>query len=116
MGLEQISCYAGFYASVVVDTTTLPDIRSGSTVPSGARFTVRGSNFYLWPDEIVLGYNQARVVDTQMPSAGIFRLVSKTNHELVFESTGTYDYSTGHVFNVFGTPFDPRRRVLTYTT
>lgn len=97
-----------------MDSATLPVVEVGDTISEGDTFTVRGENFSLWPDDIVLAYNARDVYDDDFPSFHLMKLSSKTDDSLVFEATETQTFSFGHVFNVFGTPTDRPREVLEY--
>lgn len=98
----------------MVDLTTLPRVETGNTVPLGQRFIVKGDNFDKWPNELVLGYKGEDVLSERFPSYAILKLISKSNTELTFESVREHEFSTAHVFNVFGSPFDTPRTILDY--
>lgn len=98
----------------MVDRTTLPNIREGETLTEGQRFTIIGSGFNSWPNEIVLSYNDITALDVEFGGQYLMRLVGKTNNSLVFEVVMTYTYGAEHIWNVFATPNDKPRRLLIY--
>lgn len=89
---------------------------ANETVVQGTRFEVLGRNFYNWPGELVLGFNESPVVSSQVGS-GLMKLVGRTSTKLIFEVVEhDIQYGVNHTWNVFGTPFEPTREVLSYDT
>ena len=101
---------------MTIDAVTLPSFSAGATLEEGQHFLIKGENFGLWPDEIVLGYDENEVVNADVPSR-LFRLVSKTSTELDFVVQETHTYATAaRVWSYFGSPFDSPRTLLEYET
>lgn len=99
-----------------MDATTLPKFQAGTQTRQGDRFIVKGRNFDLWPSEIVLTWNDEFVVEGVLPSPTIFRLVERTDTELIFEVTEPYFYNNPHEWVYFATPFSVPRSLLSYST
>lgn len=97
----------------MIDRATLPLTQANEEIPAGRRFEVLGQNFNLWPDEIVLGYYNV-VVTSQPLTGALLKLVEKTNTRLVFEAVESRVISSVHQWNVFGSPFEPERSLLSY--
>lgn len=86
---------------------------NGDSTVVGQRFTVRGYNFSLWPDELVNSYLE-NTIETVSRSYAMLKLVSKTDNEMVFEVTVAHNWTSLHVFDLFGTPSEPPRTLLEY--
>lgn len=98
----------------MVDRTTLPQIAAGETITAGQRFTVLGSGFNSWPNEIVLSFNEENINTADYGGIFLMKLVGKTNNSLEFEVASTYAYDNDHTWNVFGTPIARPRTILDY--
>lgn len=98
----------------MIDATTLPTIQANEQIVAGRRFIVVGEGFDRWPDEIVLGYDEDRVLEGELPSYQLLRLVSKTDTELVFEAMETHRFGVEHIFVYFGAGFEVPRSILQY--
>ena len=100
----------------MIDPTTLPTIQAGS-LSVGQQYSIKGRNFNLWPDELVLSYRSDNfALNVALPAFQLMKLVSKSNTELVFEVTMNHDYTAVQKWNVFATPFGVPRTFLDYTT
>ena len=99
---------------MTIDAATLPNFEAGATLTEGQLFTIRGSRFDLWPNEIVLGYAQG-YVESSDGSIYTMVLTEKNENSLVFRVRGTNTYTVPHTWNVFGTPSAPPRSILSYT-
>lgn len=97
----------------MIDRTTLPRIPANEQFGVGQQFVVRGFNFEMLPDDLVLGMDRDIVLQAQT-SKGLMRLVSKTASELIFtpEYTDSFSYVTN--WNILGSPYLPPRQVLSY--
>ena len=97
----------------MIDRTALPLIPANAILTVGQRFKIVGENFEVWPDEIVLGYDD-RVLSSIMPAPYVMRLVEKTSKEMVFEVTQTSEYLDEHNWTLFATGFGVPRKLLEY--
>lgn len=113
MGAVPARCHTGFYSGVVIDRTTLPRIPANVQFEVGQQFVIRGINFDIWPNDLVLGISRDIVLQAQT-SKGLMRMVSKTATEIIFtpEYTDSFNYTT--TWDVIGNPYLPPRQVLTY--
>lgn len=98
----------------MVDRTTLPLVAAGETLTAGQRFTILGSGFNSWPNEIVLSYNEGNIELEDIGTPYLMKLIGKTNNSLVFEVVITHTYGIEHTWSEFGTPINKPRKVLTY--
>lgn len=99
---------------MTIDAATLPSIGAGATLQEGETFTVRGTNFDLWPDEIVLGYTVDAVRTFNEPIR-LLVLAQKTQNTLVFRVQQTFTYEQAHRWIYFGSPSTAPRYILEYT-
>lgn len=100
---------------MTIDAATLPRTEAGATLNRGQLFTVRGSGFANWPDEIVLGYAEGNVLNSDEAVRNL-PLESKTDTELVFKVVEPFTYQQEHTWGIFGTPTLAPRSILNYTT
>ena len=98
----------------MIDRTTLPVVEQGQALTEGQRFSIKGTDFEKWPDEIVLGYSESRVLNEDIGNPYLMKLVSKTDSELVFEVIEGFTFNTMHTWNIFATPFERPRVILAY--
>lgn len=98
----------------MIDHTTLPFVPANTTLTVGQRFTVVGSGFQAWPDELVLSYRDAVAQTEPMPSYNLMRLVSKTDTELVFDVLVEHEFAADHEWSSFCAGLNPPREMLAY--
>lgn len=100
----------------MIDPTTLPLLPAGAPTTVGQQFTIRGTKFDLWPDDIVLGFEENYVRNTELPSDRLMKLVSKTDSELIFEVVERGSFQSEHLWSYFGAGLDTPRELLKYHT
>lgn len=98
---------------MTIDAVTLPSFSAGATLNQGDLFTITGSKFDIWPDEIVLGYNETYVKSENSLNATM-ELVEKKPSSLVFRVRETRTYPAAHAWSFFGTPSRAPRMLLDY--
>lgn len=92
---------------------TLPRNTANETLNEGQTFTITGANFNLWPSDIVVGYSMG-VVQSGVEPAQLMVLTSKTPTQMVFRVQKTHTYGVARMWNIFGSPNNPPRTILTY--
>lgn len=75
---------------------------------------MKGRDFDIWPNEIVLASNQTPIQNVESPSFYLMKLVNKTNDELVFEVQVGNTFEENRYWHFFGTPYNMPRTLLEY--
>lgn len=100
---------------MTIVAATLPHTEAGATLNEGETFVVRGSGFFNWPDEVVLGFNSSYVTDFDDLSETLV-VVGRTSDSITFRVRKTYTYDWALDWQFFGTPLAAPRTLLEYDT
>ena len=100
----------------MIDPTTLPRFEANVVIPAGTIFEVKGLNYNLWPQDVVLSFNTSYALEEETPSVRVLREISRTNTSMLFVVDIPPSFSTPHTFTVFAAPRNIPREILQYTT
>lgn len=98
-----------FRLSVVVLRDSLP-IATTRLYPSGSTFIIRGFNFDLLPNEVVIGWSASNAITYEVTS--ILFMISKSSYEATFEFREDYYPSSVHLYEFFASGFVVPRSLL----
>ena len=100
---------------MTIDAATLPQNEAGATLELGQEFVVRGNGLNNWPEDIVIGFNETNVTNSN-DLTYTMELVGRTSESLTFRVRRTETYNNAHIWRYFGTPSEAPRTILEYDT
>lgn len=98
----------------MIDPATLPVTIGGNEISSGTTYEVKGLNFNMWPNNIVLAFSEYYAINAEYPWVGLMREVSRTDTTIIFVVDVAGSFSSNHTWQFFASPINNPREILQY--